>query len=500
MDDGRVAATLAPPAGGTRVAEPPESPTRAADARGRRIAYLSFSSGEFDARTFRMARSAIAAGYHVTVYCRWHEGLPPTEDGDGYRLIRVPWDWQLAIPILRRGAMDRARTAMAATVASARDGTPDDREDTDTDPDAGGLDGDDDAATSDATGGGPVQRVLRLPISLARRVVRRLIRPARRWWRLAKTFPLRPLGWAWALESVAEPADIWHGMWAGSLPALDRLRRKHGGRTIYDSRDVYMHSRDFAKTGPPLRDILAWFERRWARSANAVLTVNDAYADLLAEQLLVPRPPVVMNCPEAWVPPVPAPDLIREALGLGTDTKVALYQGHLMSDRGIEQAMEAILEVPGTVLALLGFGTWQDRLTEETAAASVRRPGPSAAARAAGGAPAVDGVGRRHGHGHPADDRQPSLHDAPEAVREHRRRRAGRRLGPAGYGRHRPLDGGRPDLSTRPRRRPSRPPSTSSSTSTPPTDAPCAHTSWAWPTRATTGKPSSRPCSTCTRR
>jgi glycosyltransferase involved in cell wall biosynthesis len=367
MDDGRVAATLAPPAGGTRVAEPPESPTRAADARGRRIAYLSFSSGEFDARTFRMARSAIAAGYHVTVYCRWHEGLPPTEDGDGYRLIRVPWDWQLAIPILRRGAMDRARTAMAATVASARDGTPDDREDTDTDPDAGGLDGDDDAATSDATGGGPVQRVLRLPISLARRVVRRLIRPARRWWRLAKTFPLRPLGWAWALESVAEPADIWHGMWAGSLPALDRLRRKHGGRTIYDSRDVYMHSRDFAKTGPPLRDILAWFERRWARSANAVLTVNDAYADLLAEQLLVPRPPVVMNCPEAWVPPVPAPDLIREALGLGTDTKVALYQGHLMSDRGIEQAMEAILEVPGTVLALLGFGTWQDRLTEETA-------------------------------------------------------------------------------------------------------------------------------------
>ena len=33
-----------------------------------------------------------------------------------------------------------------------------------------------------------------------------------------------------------------------------------------------------------MRDILAWFERRWARSANAVLTVNDAYADLLAER------------------------------------------------------------------------------------------------------------------------------------------------------------------------------------------------------------------------
>ena len=82
------------------------------------------------------------------------------------------------------------------------------------------------------------------------------------------------MGWAWALERVAEPADIWHGMWAGSLPALERMRRRHGGRTIYDSRDVYMHSRDFARAGWPVRDILAWFERRWARSANVVLTVN----------------------------------------------------------------------------------------------------------------------------------------------------------------------------------------------------------------------------------
>ena len=221
MDDGRVAATLAPPARGTRVDQPPEVVTRPADVKGRRIAYLSFSSGEFDARTFRMARSAIAAGYHVTVYCRWHEGLPPTEDGDGYRLIRVPWDWQLAIPFLRRGAMDRARANMAATVASARDGRAEVVEDTDADSDAGSLDGDDDAATSDAIGGGPVQRLLRLqrPRPAGRAPAHPagspLVAPG-------QDLPLRPLGWAWALESVATTADIWHGMWAGSLPALDR--------------------------------------------------------------------------------------------------------------------------------------------------------------------------------------------------------------------------------------------------------------------------------------
>ena len=93
-----------------------------------------------------------------------------------------------------------------------------------------------------------------------------------------------------------------------------------------------------------------------------MLTVNDAYADLLVEQLGIPRPAVVMNCPEPWSPPSPAPDLIRGALGLPGTTRVVLYQGKLMSDRGIEPSMDAILAVPDAVLVLLGFGVWRQRL------------------------------------------------------------------------------------------------------------------------------------------
>ena len=64
------------------------------------------------------------------------------------------------------------------------------------------------------------------------------------------------MGWAIALEEVVEPADVWHGMWAGSLPALARMRGRHGGRTVYDSRDVFMHSRKFARLGRPGRYLL----------------------------------------------------------------------------------------------------------------------------------------------------------------------------------------------------------------------------------------------------
>jgi glycosyltransferase involved in cell wall biosynthesis len=323
-----------------------------------------------------MARSALAAGYEVAVYARWHPGLPPVEQREGYRLIRVPFAWQLAFPGLRGKARRRAAAGMAeaATAAPplsdgravsatedaleggaeigqaravARDG-------------AAGQDPVDDSPTS------PVNRLIRRLLRPARRVVRRLARPFNRWSRLVRIFPLRPLGWASALEEVAEPADLWHGMWAGSLPALTRMRDRHGGRTIYDSRDVYMRSRDFEGAGQPGKRLLEWFERRWARSVDRVLTVNESYADLLVEQLGVPRPAVVMNCPEAWRPPTPRPDLIRTRLGLGPDTAIALYQGQLVSDRGIEQAMDAILEVPDTVLALLGFGPWVDRLTKQT--------------------------------------------------------------------------------------------------------------------------------------
>lgn len=311
--------------------------TDPAQRRAPRIAYLSFSSGEYDARTMRMARSSIAAGYDVSVYSRWHPGLAAVEERDGYRLVRVPFDWQLAIPGLRGGARRRAAAAMAAAPMPGQA-----------------------AVMVEPRISGPARR-------LAGRLKRRLMRPIWRWWRLARVFPLRPLGWAAALETVAEPADIWHGMWAGSLPALKRLRRRHGGRTIYDSRDVYMQSRDFAEAGGPGKRTLEWLERCWAHDADLVLTVNEPYAELLTRQLHITRPPVVMNCPEAWRPPVPRPDLIREALGLGSDVSVVLYQGQFISGRGIEQAMAAILEVPDAVLALLGFGSWLDRLTRETA-------------------------------------------------------------------------------------------------------------------------------------
>ena len=105
--------------------DPALTPPQTAGRRPR-IAYLSFSTGEYDARTFRMARSALDAGYDVVMYSRWHAGQPPVEELDGYRLVRAPFSWRLIVPGLRGPARRKIRREMAeaARVHAARQHEP----------------------------------------------------------------------------------------------------------------------------------------------------------------------------------------------------------------------------------------------------------------------------------------------------------------------------------------------------------------------------------------
>jgi glycosyltransferase involved in cell wall biosynthesis len=297
-----------------------------------RIAFLTYSTGLFDSRTHRMARSAAEAGYAAVIYARWEPGLAFEEEVEGFRVVRAPADWRFAFP-LTRGAARRRLLNRRAGAAPASGGPPRRRR-------LSGL----------------LRRLARAPgLSIVAEPVRQLV-----------MFAIRPYGWAVALEDVVEPADLWHGMWAGSLPALARFRSRHGGRTIYDSRDIYLHARSFDRSPRLLRAAFRWLERRWANRVDAVITVNDAYAAILARTLGRQIAAVVRNCPPRYEPPRPPPDLIRERLGLPASTAIVLHQGNLQTDRGIEEGMSAILEVTGAALVILGFGALHDDLAEAT--------------------------------------------------------------------------------------------------------------------------------------
>ena len=322
----------------------------------RRIAYLTYSTGQFDSRTQRMARSAVERGYEVVVYARLEPGLPLESEGPGYRIVRTPAVAELVIPGLRGRGRRRVAELRRRAAAQVEPEHP-------PEPLPGHAREDLGRATLDRPRRDWVDNV---PSALRGTRVGSPLRRTRsalgRWRRRLLLFPIRPLAWAAALDDVVQPADVWHGMWATSLPALLRFPRRHGGRTIYDSRDLYIDARSLSGMAAPWKWLLGGLERRWARRCDAVLTVNDGYARILARRFGIATPPVVRNTPARYVRPTPPPDLLRQRLGLPSTVPVVLYQGGLMSERGIEQGMEAILQVPDAVLALMGFGSGSDEI------------------------------------------------------------------------------------------------------------------------------------------
>ncbi|HET9614927.1 MAG TPA: glycosyltransferase [Candidatus Limnocylindrales bacterium] len=206
-------------------------------------------------------------------------------------------------------------------------------------------------AAADPGGGRGAARRRPLPIRAAAALRRWLLWPhtVRGWWAtLARDLP---------------PADLYHacGSLTVSAALAARKRDRRAGRSsvvIYDAIDDVARSNNVLAAPVVVRRWIAWRERRWARAADARLTVNDDLAAALERSWRTARPVVVPNWPElpaGWIVGH-AEDRIRADLDLPASTRVVLFQGRLGPNLGLDEAAEAILHVPDAVLCLLGFG------------------------------------------------------------------------------------------------------------------------------------------------
>jgi glycosyltransferase involved in cell wall biosynthesis len=174
------------------------------------------------------------------------------------------------------------------------------------------------------------------------------------------------LPWAEAAAEVAPGADVHHGHDVDGLAAAVASADRAGGLVVYDSHEVYLESGQHARQGAFARRWLRSLERRLARRAVALVTVNRSLEEVLRRDLGITRSVVVHNAPPRWTPPEPAPDLIRERLGLSADDPIALYHGGFSAHRGLEQLAGAILE-PGLErvhAVFLGYGSQRAMLDE----------------------------------------------------------------------------------------------------------------------------------------
>jgi glycosyltransferase involved in cell wall biosynthesis len=129
---------------------------------------------------------------------------------------------------------------------------------------------------------------------------------------------------------------------------------------IYDARDIYVDAHNLARLPRPARALLGRVERNWARKADRVVTVNNGYAEVMAARWGMRLPLVVMNCSDARR--APRDRRFHDRFDLSADTPVVLYHGGLTPDRGIEQLIAAIAQMPRCVLVLMGYGVLEARL------------------------------------------------------------------------------------------------------------------------------------------
>ena len=296
-------------------------------------------------RALRIARTLEGIGYAVEIAAVAAAGLPEREVGAGYEIRRYP----------RSGLWARLRASSRA---------------------------DDGAARSE--GSAP-----RLLARTVRRVVR--IGAALRRWLL---WPHTVRGWWATLARDLPSADLYHACGsltiAAALAARQRAPIGPAGRpavVIYDAIDDVFESNNVLDMPGPVRAWHARRERRWARAADALITVNEPLADRLAARW-GRRPVPIPNYPDlgaASDPEVDGPPsgprppdgtrppgsghLDRRAAGvrlrdeadLPASTRIVLFQGRLGPRLGLDEAAEAVLLVPDAALVLLGFGRGFER-------------------------------------------------------------------------------------------------------------------------------------------
>ena len=153
--------------------------------------------------------------------------------------------------------------------------------------------------------------------------------------------------------ALARPARVYHASDLFTLPAMAAAAQQHGGRLVYDARELYPYVASTAG-----RPAVRWFwravEGRFIRRADAVFTVSDSIAERLVALYGVARPAVLHNVPP--LRSVVPSNYLREQTGLGAETTLLLHQGQIQKDRGCELLADAMREVRGALLVFLGGG------------------------------------------------------------------------------------------------------------------------------------------------
>lgn len=172
------------------------------------------------------------------------------------------------------------------------------------------------------------------------------------------------LAMLWAAR--AERGAVFHGNDLPTLPLATWAARLLRGLALYDSHELWVGMNP--ENTAFFNAVTRWVETRYIRKMDAVVTVNDLIADELRRRYDVPQPTVVMNCPEPVAARAPDPGhSIRSQFGLAPETPLILYQGRYEPGRGLEELIESGRYLSQGVIVLRGYGSNEPDLRRRVA-------------------------------------------------------------------------------------------------------------------------------------
>ena len=165
------------------------------------------------------------------------------------------------------------------------------------------------------------------------------------------------LGWGRRALAHAPVGDVHHGHDMEALPTAANGARRDGARLVYDSHEIFGTWGATLAQPRWLRWAMVRWERRLARRAVAVITINESIAAELRGRLGVRRVVVVHNAAPRWTPPLVPEDRIRAAAGIPADAPIALCHGGFQAGRGLDETAAAMLQsgLERTHLVFLGY-------------------------------------------------------------------------------------------------------------------------------------------------
>src|SRR4029078_5638848 len=99
-----------------------------------------------------------------------------------------------------------------------------------------------------------------------------------------------------APRPIAPHSDLVHAMAYMGIPIGLDLGRRDEAPVVYDARDISVHAPNLARLPPLARRLFGALERRWARDAARVVTVNRPYAEVMRRSFGGPLAAIVVNC------------------------------------------------------------------------------------------------------------------------------------------------------------------------------------------------------------